>query len=394
MVNKSRRLFRERHMSDESLASMHVFDTDEFLLIRPENPFPGDVTFTDSHMTYGGLRSDVAESILPDLKRILLKLYDIKVRDHVVMDRNSMCYHFDHYYELGALKINPQQTYRYIVYGFAEKDAETTNRASIDVYKTQKRKPVIIKDHRLMGYYPITMEMVGGGQGVINNMKRAIDLVCGLELERQTRTAIVKSNTSGSTGVEMIPHLPFYSDLVKKHGRMVDESCAWLSLMAMMRYSDPDGYDLVRQMYDENPGDYINMYIFSKNDAMMLGVKVMNEVLRSTRNGLRYRMSHVLLNKKSSGFKKNWLEWLNDESVKGDFVCHLITETNQSTHAVGLTLYGNGSGMIFDSVTQELNFKCANGFRNFDGIFEDEAIINFEVVGMIEIPMRRKVLSV
>ena len=128
------------------------------------------------------------------------------------------------------------------------------------------------------------------------------------------------------------------------------------------------------------------MVLFKNTKGDMCDTNVLHNEIEPEPFG--YQMAWKCFKK----WKGKWEEWLKIEDVRGYFICHLITNCGQSTHAVGLMRDGNGGGKIYDSIFQVFEFQCKNGFENFKDVFsnEYEKIVDFHVVAKVMIPKKQR----
>ena len=357
-------------LSMSSINSSIVTNYENLKLLLIRQASPTNAVFSDSHTMFGAEREAVAVSLNEKLPDMLNILYSYAVTE--TSDSNlSISDIFD-----SGIKdvIVPAWSYpasKYVVYGY---------------WPTQQdegKRPAIIKYNKFLGAFPIPFDEVHGADGVKKAVKEAMKKVC----DGNDRTITIHPTLMGFKQHDSGNNLSTQKGITCNDESVLSQCCAWLSIMSMMQFVDPYGYSILLKRFNENPHKYQHMVVYSEEKARAFGCeKSLVQELQDKQ--LKYRLEKVKVNKKDPNF---WNNWLKNKSIEGHFLCSLCTKSGQSTHGIGLTRNGDGSGKIFDSMYQELNFDCDFGLANFNVIFEDEndVIESFKFAAELLLPKKR-----
>ena len=363
-------LWSEKILTENTLSRRRTLSTPELYVFHHSLFFPSE-KFRDYHTLYGRSRFAVAKSIFPRFKTYMMNSYNTSFHGNHITHEKNLCSIIEESSreKEGITFIDHTAVEHYIVYGFV-----TPN--------TDELRCAVFTLNPFMGLWAIPMEYVR--PAAMNNIKNAMEELKKRSPDRASRTAIVRSTLSGSTGGKVTKSTG-YEDFVENYEAEVNNGCAWLSLMAMMKDLDPQGHHILRRMFEENPHNYENMTITNTTLAKNSGVLCLADVLRH-HPVLSYTMQRRHLKKPGV----TWLQWLKDESITGNFICHLKTNCHQQTHAVGLRRDGGGKGMIYNSIINQIEFVSSEGFNNFSNVYDRqiETVKDFLIVMKIDVPVR------
>ena len=357
---KPKASFCSKWIKEEYLQFKNQMTTKKMDFINIKNPFPTNKTITDVHIVHGADRQKVSQSIKDDYKRLFKTYYP-----NIDLKKTWKMYDVTKYLDKSqlAMWIDEYPTEEYVPYGY--RDDEHGLRIAL------------FRHNPSMGWFPIPFSHVCGGDAVVKNVRRGRRRV----RRGKVRYCTVKGNVTGSTGSVQSSHSN--TDIKCDSIDAINHSCAWLSLLAMMKDPDPIGYQILVRLFNADPTSYQSMSIFSKTKGNEFRVRTLSQEI--TKRPLSYRIWKIKL----KGDDGN--TWLSNKALKGYFICHLKSITGQSTHGVGLTRYGDGTGKVYDSVFKEYDFDSRLGLANFDNVFpnEFETIKELEIVAEITIPERR-----
>ncbi len=327
--------------------------------------------FDDNHHVFGAYRSDIIPVLINSYASFFQLTFNRSSKwstsNNQVSENNFATIFKSEIESLDILThIDPYPTDHYLIE--AVKSSNNSKQA------------LILRKHHIMGYIPVTLEDINPNTGAVIPVTAAVNTI----LMTNKKSQKVYVSTSGyvrNKDDEISDSCLMKLKEAKDDGYQF--CCAWISCAEMIKEKDILTYNVMWDRLFENSKPYQYMSLISGRKATREGKESLCSMLR--RKPFGYQFQKVKLPVVQE-------EWLKDDSICGDYICHLITSVKQSSHAIGLSRISGVTGKIFDSFHGVLDFIPENAFSNFNNIFPDESetVTSFLIVVKIDYPRRKK----